>query len=123
MVEYGNTKRCLLAGSGTSQKTKTLLRSWLKAGKLAAFVPVDISADFLEQAAEQLRKVKTEFTFQEFPTLTVLPQVADISKDFELKLPASLEKKGRIVLYLGSSIGNFEHEETTPFLKKAGKGS
>ena len=40
-------------GSGSSTKTRTLLRA---ATKLAAYVPVDISGEFLHQHAAQLRR-------------------------------------------------------------------
>lgn len=62
-----------------------MLNSWSSNGKIAAFVPVDISAEFLEIAATELK--------QEFPNIEILWQVADISKDFMLELPKHLMAK------------------------------
>ena len=62
-----------------------MLKSWNSTGAIAAFVPVDISAEFLEIAATELK--------QEFPGIEILFQVADISQDFELHLPDHLKSK------------------------------
>src|SRR5262249_23816212 len=60
-------------GSGSSAKIRILLEA---APKLAAYVPVDISVDYLESEAARLRR--------DFPRLSVLPVAADFTKPFEL---------------------------------------
>ena len=60
-------------GSGSSMKTRTLLGA---ARELAAYVPVDISAEFLDAQAESLRR--------EYPTIAMLPVAADFGASFDL---------------------------------------
>lgn len=92
-------------GSGSSRKTRLLLK---QLGQLAAYVPVDISANFLNQAAENLRK--------EFPDLTIHPVAADYTKPFPVP---HREKATRMVLYFpGSTIGNFTPERAKKFLSR-----
>jgi dimethylhistidine N-methyltransferase len=93
-------------GSGSSAKIRTLLEA---APKLAAYVPVDISADYLEAEATRLRR--------DFPKLSVLPVAADFTKPFEL--PAKVRALPRAGFFPGSTIGNFEPDEACRFLRSA----
>jgi L-histidine Nalpha-methyltransferase len=95
-------------GSGSSTKTRTLLRA---ATKLAAYVPVDISATFLAQEAKRLK--------EEFPALAILPVAADFTQDFDL--PRPIRKRPRAGYFSGSTIGNFERDEAAAFLRHAGR--
>jgi L-histidine Nalpha-methyltransferase len=95
-------------GSGSSTKTRTLLRA---ATKLAAYVPVDISATFLAQEAKRLK--------EEFPALAVLPVAADFTQEFDLPRPT--RKRPRAGYFSGSTIGNFERDEAAAFLRHAGR--
>lgn len=91
-------------GSGSSEKTALLLDAMERAGGLAAYVPVDVSAGALRGALAQLAKAR--------PTLPVHGVVAD----FEHHL-TELPKPGRrLVAFLGSTIGNFEPDERLDFL-------
>ena len=79
-------------GSGASTKTRILLR----AIGPAAYVPIDISGDFLRDAADSLR--------EEFPDLPVYPVEADFTGPIALpRAVASLPKLG---FFPGSTIGN-----------------
>jgi L-histidine Nalpha-methyltransferase len=94
-------------GSGSNRKVRILLQS---APRLAAYVPVDISGEMLEQEAAEMRS--------DFPWLKVLPVNADITQMF--KLPA--EARGapvRVGFFPGSTIGNFEPHEAAAFLRNA----
>jgi dimethylhistidine N-methyltransferase len=95
-------------GSGSSTKTRIVLS---EAKTLAAYVPVDISAEFLHQQVEGLR--------QEYPNVAMLPVAADISKPF--RLPDSAEMLPRAGFFPGSTIGNFEPHEAAAFLRHAGR--
>ena len=95
-------------GSGASVKTRILLRA---AKSMAAYVPVDISAAFLQTQAESLRS--------EFPKLAVIPVAADFSKPFEL--PAVVHAMPRVGFFPGSTIGNFEPHEAASFMRNAGR--
>jgi dimethylhistidine N-methyltransferase len=95
-------------GSGSSTKARIVLAA---AKSLAAYVPVDISADFLRHQTESLR--------QEFPAVAMLPVAADFSRPFDL--PKSVENMPRVGFFPGSTIGNFEPHEAAAFLRHAGR--
>jgi len=94
-------------GSGSSKKARILLRA---APKLAAYVPVDICGEMIEQEAIELRA--------DFPQLKVLPVTADICNPFELPGEAKAAPE-RIGFFPGSTIGNFEPHEASAFLRNA----
>jgi dimethylhistidine N-methyltransferase len=93
-------------GAGSSKKARILLGA---AATVEAYVPVDISGDFLQQDAAQLRR--------DFPRLAVHPVVADFTLGFEL--PSSIAQLQRVGFFPGSTIGNFEHHEAARFLRHA----
>ncbi|AXT83937.1 L-histidine N(alpha)-methyltransferase [Aeromicrobium sp. A1-2] len=91
-------------GSGTSDKTRTLLDAFDRAGALQRFVPVDVSEATLRTAADDLSV--------RYPGL----QVEAIVGDFTLHL-GHLPTGGRkIVAFLGGTIGNLYVEERAAFL-------
>lgn len=92
-------------GSGSSLKTRLLL-DHLSA--LAAYVPVDISGDYLHACAAQIR--------DEYPHVDVLPVVADFTQHFQLPSPA-ITPVHNIVYFPGSTIGNFEHDAALELLR------
>ncbi len=93
-------------GSGSSMKTRTLLGA---ARKLAAYVPVDISAEFLDAQADSLRR--------EYPSIAMLPVAADFSAPFDL--PEDVSRWPRAGFFPGSTIGNLEPHEAAAFLRQA----
>jgi L-histidine Nalpha-methyltransferase len=95
-------------GSGSSAKTRIVLG---KAKALTAYVPVDISAEFLRQQADALRR--------EYPAIAMLPVVADFAKPF--RLPVAVEKLPRVGFFPGSTIGNFEPHEAAGVLRNAAR--
>lgn len=92
-------------GSGSSLKTRLLL-DHLPA--LAAYVPVDISGDYLHACAAQIR--------DEYPHVDVLPVVADFTQHFQLPSPAITPVRN-IAYFPGSTIGNFEHDAALELLR------
>jgi len=95
-------------GSGSSIKIRIMLAA---ADKLAVYVPVDISAEFLTASAAALQK--------DFPRLSVLPVAADFTRPFSL--PLSAQKHPRVGFFSGSTIGNFEPREAENFLRHAAR--
>lgn len=79
-------------GSGSSTKTPSLLR----AVRPAAYVPVDISGDFLRASAAALQS--------DFPDLAILPVEADFMQPFAL--PEAVAALPRLGFFPGSTIGN-----------------
>jgi L-histidine N-alpha-methyltransferase len=80
-------------GAGSATKTPILLEGIAP----AAYVPVDISGDYLEQSAAEIQK--------RFPALEVIPVVADFARPFSL--PGGLDHLPRLGFFPGSTIGNF----------------
>lgn len=78
-------------GSGSSLKTQLLL----DALRAAAYVPIDISGEFLGEAIEALSQL--------VPSVAMYPVVADFMKPFEMPALTGLQ---RIGFFPGSTIGN-----------------
>ena len=95
-------------GSGSTVKLRRLLGHL---DKLAAYVPVDVSGEFLRAEADALSG--------DFPHLRVEPVVADFTRDFDL--PASLDGVPRAGFFPGSTIGNFEPAEAEALLRRFGR--
>lgn len=74
----------------------------------AQYVPVDISAAFLEDAVATLR--------QRFPHIEMTALPLDFSASLEL--PPTVCAERRLFFYPGSSIGNFTPEEALAFLRR-----
>lgn len=79
-------------GSGSSTKTPILIR----AAEPSAYVPIDISGDFLRDSAAQLQ--------QSFPSLPIYPVEADFMRAVEL--PAEVSEANKLGFFPGSTIGN-----------------
>jgi len=92
-------------GAGATTKVRLLLEKC----EFAAYVPVDISGDFLHAQAEALRK--------DFPDLAVYPVAADFTASFAL--PAAVAGMPKVGFFPGSTIGNFEPHEASRFLRSA----
>jgi dimethylhistidine N-methyltransferase len=82
-------------GSGSSLKIRILLENL---EQLAAYVPVDISRDYLVMAAEEIAR--------DFPRIEVLPVAADFTYPFGLPDPVVTPVRN-VVYFPGSTIGNF----------------
>lgn len=96
-------------GAGSLRKVRLLLNAMQAP---ARFVPIDISGEFLQQAARELR--------QDFPRLNIHSLVADYTQP--LRLPPLPSSQGRrIGFFPGSTIGNFQPREAEDFLRMAAR--
>ena len=91
-------------GAGSAGKSRVLLSAMEAEGVGRVYVPVDVSAAFLQATARRLR---AEYDMR------VRPAVVDISGPFEL--PSGLPDPTWIAL-LGSTIGNFPPDEAVRLL-------
>jgi dimethylhistidine N-methyltransferase len=91
-------------GSGSTKKIRRLLDVL----KPEAYVPVDISGDYLLSNAQTL--------LGDFPALKIFPVCADITESFAL--PTQVSELRPLGFYPGSSIGNFEPAKAVDFLKR-----
>jgi dimethylhistidine N-methyltransferase len=90
-------------GSGSTVKMRCLLPHL---PDLAAYVPVDVSVDFMSTEVAQLRSDE--------PGLDVVPVPADFSRPFAL--PPGLAGRPLVGFFPGSTIGNFEPAEAEQLL-------
>jgi len=91
-------------GAGSATKTPILLEAIAP----AAYVPVDISGDYLNGSAAALQ--------ERFPALEVLPVIADFARPFSL--PGGIEQMPRLGFFPGSTIGNFVPRSATDLLRQ-----
>jgi dimethylhistidine N-methyltransferase len=92
-------------GAGATTKVRLLLKECA----FGAYVPVDISGDFLKAQADALRK--------DFPDLDVYPVAADFTAPFAL--PDAVKAMPKVGFFPGSTLGNFEPHEACAFLRSA----
>jgi L-histidine N-alpha-methyltransferase len=93
-------------GAGSATKTKVLLAALLAQRGSATFIPIDVSARALELASLGVGLA--------FPQLKIEPYEGDYLEG----LASVGDRDGRkLVLFIGSSIGNFEPSEALTFLR------
>jgi L-histidine N-alpha-methyltransferase len=90
-------------GSGTSDKTRTLLDAMAERGQLARFVPFEVNEATLRTAADQIAATYTGV------------DVHAVVGDFEHHLGELPAVGRRMVAFLGSTIGNFAPAERKEF--------
>jgi dimethylhistidine N-methyltransferase len=89
-------------GAGNCEKAHALCQRIAP----AAFVGIDISADFLQGAVQRLRSA--------YPGLWVRAVAGDITHG--VALPTDVPRQRRLVFYPGSSIGNFDPPQAIALL-------
>ncbi|HMJ50424.1 MAG TPA: L-histidine N(alpha)-methyltransferase [Polyangiaceae bacterium] len=100
----GPRARLVELGSGSSTKTRILLD---ELPDLDAYVPVDISPEYLVRAARELAR--------DYPALRVVPVVADYTEPFDL--PKGDRAARTVAFFPGSTIGNLEPDQARDFLR------
>lgn len=91
-------------GSGTSEKTRILLDAMSEAGSLRRFIPFDVDAGVLEAAGAAIGA--------EYPGVEVDAVCGDFEEHLE-KIPTGGR---RLVVFLGSTIGNLTPGPRAEFL-------
>ncbi|MGH7565010.1 MAG: L-histidine N(alpha)-methyltransferase, partial [Gemmatimonadota bacterium] len=93
-------------GAGMAVKTRHLLAAWARAGEPVEYVPIDIDASVLTAAVERLAG--------EFPGLMITGLATSYERGVDL-----IEAHSPLCLvFLGSTIGNFNPRETDAFLAR-----
>jgi len=93
-------------GTGAGTKTRILLE---ELSEPAVYIPIDISKEQLERSTARFREV--------FPRLQILPVCADYLERLDLPLPRRPSSRS-VVYFPGSTIGNFEPDTATEFLRR-----
>jgi dimethylhistidine N-methyltransferase len=94
-------------GAGDGHKTRLLLERLRARCPAVTYAPLDVSAAALDEAAARVRA--------EMPGVSVRPLRADYAAGLRR---LEREPSAKLVLFLGSSIGNLEHAEATAFLRE-----
>lgn len=92
-------------GSGSAKKTRALLDAMARAGSLVRYLPFDVSEAALRESASAL--------LERYPTLSIYGVLGDFQNDLP-HVPASVDR--RLVIFLGSTIGNLDGPERKAFL-------
>jgi L-histidine Nalpha-methyltransferase len=101
----GQTLSVVELGAGTATKTGLLLKAAVKLQGSVKYSPIDVSETALEQARVRLET--------ELPQVTVNPIVADYTEGMRFHAASGR----RLVLYIGSSIGNFAPADAVDLLR------
>jgi L-histidine Nalpha-methyltransferase len=108
IAELSQCQSLVELGSGTSAKTRLLLRALLDGGTLREFMPFDVDPTVLADASAALAA--------EYPALKIRPFVGDFEQDL-----AAIPGGGRrTIAFLGSTIGNLDPPARASFLKQVG---
>lgn len=106
-------------GAGSADKTRTLLAAALKQQGTVRYLPVDVSPSALELACCRIE--------QELPGVTTEAVVADYTVEWKLPEPGQTSgnqtgegRERQLLLWIGSSIGNFEPEAAEALLRRIG---
>ena len=96
-------------GAGSASKTRIILDAMRAQGCAESYVPIDVSRDFLEATALQLKA--------HYPGVSIIPVVSDIAEPFSLPDLA----RPTLMVFLGSTIGNFPREPAVALLSHLAK--
>jgi L-histidine N-alpha-methyltransferase len=96
LISELGTRTLVELGAGSAEKSRIILSAMRAAGTADLYVPIDVSASFLDLTANRLRR--------EYPGLRVEPTVADIAEEFDF--PRAVPHPA-LYAFLGGTIGNF----------------
>lgn len=103
-------------GSGSSKKTRFLFDEILKKQDKLYYFPIDISMNYLDSIVANLESLNKNLVVKGIPQdyINGIKQCDNIL--FENNI--SFDTFSRLIVFFGSSIGNFEPEEARDFLKQ-----
>ena len=106
----GIEQPCLIdLGAGNCAKSLALIPQL----RPRQYVPVDISVEFLREAAGQVQN--------QYPMLDIVGLGMDFSSS--LNLPDAVQAHDRVFFYPGSSLGNFHPDQAEQFLRRIADAS
>ena len=94
-------------GSGSSVKTRTLIDAWFETRRRLHYVPIDISRTMLEKSARAL--------VADYPGLSISALACEYRAG--LRALKRVAPGPKLVLWLGSNVGNFERPAAAEFLR------
>jgi dimethylhistidine N-methyltransferase len=105
--------RIVELGAGSADKTRVLLKAATELQGAVHYEPVDVSASALEGARKRIER--------EIAGVTVIPRVMDYTHGNGDRLHFDCRER-RMVVYIGSSIGNFEPHQASQLLRRVRAG-
>lgn len=93
-------------GAGSSKKTRTLLDAATDARHLERYVPLEVSEQMARQSGAEIAEDYREL------------DIHAVVGDFDHHLPHLPDGGGRLVVFLGSTIGNMVRDEAEEFLSE-----
>ncbi len=105
---FNNRFTLVELGSGNSAKTRLIIEAFLKRFAELHYMPIDISRSILVETARLL--------LRDYENLKITALVSEYHTALEALQRQDMGEK--LILFLGSNIGNFEREEAEYFLKK-----
>lgn len=94
-------------GSGNSRKTRTILQALLARQESLQYFPIDISYEMLKASSKAL--------LDKYESLSITATVAEYDRGMSIAKKDIRDRK--LVLFLGSSIGNFDLVEAKRFMQ------
>jgi dimethylhistidine N-methyltransferase len=112
----GARLRIVELGAGSADKTRLLLKAAVAQQGRVVYEPLDVSASALDTARERIER--------EIGGVVVAPRVMDYTQENGRGLALKPVDAGerRLVLYIGSSIGNFDPPEARQLLQHVRAG-
>jgi len=104
----GHPLRLVELGAGSADKTRTLLTAALEYQSAVEYLPVDVSATALEMACRRIE--------EELPEVATTPVVEDYTLSWSV--PDGNGDRRQLLLWIGSSIGNFEPDAAVELLRR-----
>jgi len=104
IAERSGADTLIELGAGSCEKSRILLDALSDAKTLETYIPLDVSEPTLVDAATSLRR--------DYPDISVLPIVADFIEHLD-RIPRSGR---RLIIFLGSTIGNLAPDKRGRFL-------
>jgi len=98
-------------GSGSASKTRLVIDALLRWHRAITYAPIDISQSALELSASAL--------LEAYPALEIHAVAGDYLDELRRpQVPAEPPWPPRLILWLGSSIGNLDRPEAAAFLRR-----
>lgn len=106
IIERAGADTIVELGAGTSDKTRALLDAGVEDGRLARFIPFDVSEEYLRATATTLAGA--------YPGLEVHGVVGDFDRHLD-RIPTGGR---RMIVLLGGTVGNFAPAPRREFLER-----
>ena len=100
-------------GSGNASKTRLLMSALIRRHGSLRFIPVDISRTVLEQSSAAL--------VRDYDELEIVAVAGEYGDGLEYVKSRESSAVPRLILWLGSNIGNFERCDAADFVRGVGR--